>query len=233
MSKILENPLEYTKYQIANTPLRQYPYDHLFVKDIFPPYFYKNIVENIPEKENYYLGKRSMTYDKRLTFDITKDKIKNLQENQQTFWNEFINYYTTNDFMNFVLSKFGDAILSRYRNRTSARILLAKDMNGYGINPHTDGGHKLISMIFYLPKDLSQREAGTNVVLPKDRTRKTLSKQHLSWSDFDNVFSAPFEPNCMFGFFVSDSSYHAVAEIEVSTPRDSLQYFISIPGEET
>ena len=45
---------------------------------------------------------------------------------------------------------------------------LSRDMTGYSINPHTDTAKKLVTTLFYLPKDSELANAGTLVVKSLD-----------------------------------------------------------------
>ncbi len=40
---------EHVLYQIANAPMREYPYAHVYIENIFPPDFYANLRAHWPD----------------------------------------------------------------------------------------------------------------------------------------------------------------------------------------
>jgi hypothetical protein len=96
------------------------------------------------------------------------------------------------------------------RNDLSADIRLVRDRQGYAIKPHTDIKSKVISLLFYLPKDESNSDAGTTVMTPKQAGFTSDGTRRYEFADFNDVYTAPFSPNTMFGFPRSDVSFHGV-----------------------
>lgn len=222
-----ENPVEHAKYAVLNTPVLQYPYPHFGVRNVFPNNYYQDLITNLPEDKHYDKNEAAKKYSLRKVLLLNIEKIAGLPVEQNVFWSDFLQQFGSPNFMHSVLSCFGPSIAGRFRNRCSPRIMLCKDYKGFAIGPHTDGGHKLVSMIFYLPKGKSNEGIpGTSVVIPKESYQGSLSGDHRDWKDFINVKNAPFERNSMFCFFVADNSYHAVTEMTSDETRDSLQYFI-------
>ena len=88
---------------------------------------------------------------------------------------------------------------------------------------------KLVTMLFYLPPDESQRQYGTSVLVPKDKTAAPNPGPHSSldgWDQFHTVFTAPYVPNSLMSFCVTADSWHAVDAQEEQVERKSIQYFI-------
>ena len=63
----MQTPFEHIKHKIMNAQINQYPYPHISINEIFPPEFYKQILENIPETSLYTLN-------------------QNIQEDGQKLW---------------------------------------------------------------------------------------------------------------------------------------------------
>jgi hypothetical protein len=47
-------------------------------------------------------------------------------------------------------------------------LKLVNDKKNYGLGPHTDKLSKVISVLFYLPKDSTHQGTGTSIYIPKD-----------------------------------------------------------------
>jgi len=112
----------------------------------------------------------------------------------------------------------------------AARWSSSSATSGYGIGPHSDTRQKLVTMLFYLPSDESQRHSGTSVLVPRNGGRPDPGPHDRldGWSQFHTVFTAPFVPNSLLGFYVTADSWHAVDRHEDSVERHSIQYFICV-----
>ena len=42
---------EFVHYQIANAPVRAYPYPHFYLQPVFPETFYRRMLETMPDTE--------------------------------------------------------------------------------------------------------------------------------------------------------------------------------------
>ena len=91
--------------------------------------------------------------------------------------------------------------------------LLVQDITNYKLGPHTDTPHKVITLLFYLPKDTSQSHMGTSIYVPKEPTFRCPGGPHYPHEGFERLWSMPFLPNSLFAFFKTDNSFHGVEPV--------------------
>ena len=80
-AKVMEDPFKFAKQKIMNAPVIEYPYPHILIDEIFPKWFYDELIKNIPGIKEYtakpkYPGRKTLTLD---NFD-------NLEEEKRSFW---------------------------------------------------------------------------------------------------------------------------------------------------
>ena len=224
----LAHPAEHVKYRIAGVQLNTYPYRHLFVRDVFPSWYYDKIIEHFPARDRF--APLSERHHKRLKFDLagTHD-VDGLGEPQRSFWREFRELFLTDSFMGHVLDKYCGDAAAQYKGRCRPMVYLFRDTTGYGIGPHPDTRVKLVTMLFYLPDDDSQQRFGTSVLVPKNGNPDPGPHDKLDgWDQFHTVFTAPYLPNTLMSFCVTDDSWHAVDAHPDAGERRSLQYFVCV-----
>ena len=86
------------------------------------------------------------------------------------------------------------------------RIEYAQDTDGFWLEPHTDLGVKLFTMLLYLSTPEQHKELGTDIY--------DQEKQHLGRS--------AFEPNAAFIFVPSDITYHGFERRPIEGVRKSI-----------
>ncbi|MEL6746562.1 MAG: 2OG-Fe(II) oxygenase [Pseudomonadota bacterium] len=86
------------------------------------------------------------------------------------------------------------------------RIEYAQDINGFWLEPHTDLGVKVFTMLLYVSKDPSHENLGTDIY---DST-----KQHIGRS--------PFAAGSAMVFVPSDITYHGFEERKIEGVRQSI-----------
>lgn len=230
---------EHVKYRIANARVREYPYPHFFVEDVFPDAYYQQILELWPGMEYF----RSIADTGRVTGYKERHIISLLSLDEKgpdwaalSFWQEFSRWFCGPSFLQFLVRHYQPWIL-RGRSlgsqiNVTADGLLVQDHSKYAIGPHTDAAHRLVSTLFYCPQDSSQRHLGTSVYVPKDGSIKPgISAGHHPHEKFIRVETAPFIPNSMFGFVVGPNSYHGVEQIlEEDVKRNVILHFAKLQG---
>lgn len=92
---------------------------------------------------------------------------------------------------------------------------LLKDLPGYKIGVHRDRLDKVVSALIYLPKDSSNKHAGTSIYKPKKEGFTCPIGQHYGFDEFEKVMTVPYEPNTMFAFLNTDHSFHGVEPCDV------------------
>lgn len=165
------------------------PYPHIYLTRCFPEYYYEQMLKELPPDEAY----TDRTFENRIMCRTAE---------LSGFWQEL------NDWM--LTRKTIDAVLNVF-NKTGpvkADVRLVRDKEGYRIKPHTDIKSKLISLLFYLPKEDS--DGGTSILIPKKEGFTSDGLKRFEFEDFIKVYTAPFSRNTMFGFPRADNSFHGV-----------------------
>ncbi len=89
---------------------------------------------------------------------------------------------------------------------TYLRIEFAQDINGFWLEPHTDLGVKVFTMLLYLSTDPQHRLLGTDIYDGE--------KKHIGRS--------PFAPNGAMVFVPSDNTYHGFEPRQIDGVRKSV-----------
>ena len=221
---------QYTLYQIANAPLREHPYPHILVQDVFEPGFYRGMLENLlppalmrPIKEERAVGKSYS--DDRYVCTLTQDRIGALPQPYAEFWGKFTRWLLDTPFALTLFNKFGPHIQRRFGDRKPGfynEALLVDDRARYVLGPHTDTPAKVITLLFYLPADDSRPHLGTSIYVPRDASFRCAGGPHHNFDLFDRVLTMPYLPNTLFAFFKSDNSFHGVEPVRDENYRRHL-----------
>lgn len=229
---------QYVTYRIANAPIAEHPFPHFYLTNVFPEEFYKKIIENLPD-DNFYTSisatGRTKGYDDRYIIDFNKDGFTNLPDTQRVFWQGISSWMLGETFLSTLISKFSPYIEDRLQAFPGEKLiaqesgLLTRDRTGYSIGPHTDAPHKLLTLLFYLPKDTSLKHLGTSVYAPKDPNVRCNGGAHYPFSDFKKIITMDFVPNTLFAFFKNDKSFHGVEIIrDEKVERDLIIYNVNL-----
>ncbi len=221
-------------YKFANAPIQEFPYPHFFIEDVFPRNFYNALQANIPDPSLMIPIEEARAikgYKERFVLDIGGKHQDLLPPDQRAFWHDFSGWLLSGRFASLALRKFQPYFQLRFGQRQkpdfSNEALLVQDITKYSLGPHTDAPRKFITMLFYLPKDLSQEHLGTSIYLPKDTNFRCPGGPHYSFDKFVCLHTMPFRPNSLFVFFKTDNSFHGVEPVtDPETRRWLLLYDI-------
>lgn len=215
---ISEDPYEYVKYKIVNAPIINYPYPHIIINNIFPENFYEELLNSIPTISEFtpkpkYPGRKTLTLD----------EIDRLTIEKKEFWQQMEKWFKSEDFSKTLLKKFG------ITKPGVSDYFLHKDLEDFEVTPHTDVHSKLVTYLFYLPKNEELSDLGTRILVPKNESSVGTTK-HQNWDDFNIVNSSKYIPNSFFAFTPCQNSFHAV---KIKFPknikkkeRDTIRGFI-------
>ena len=229
-------------YKAANAPIHAFPFPHIYVRDVFPEDYYRQLRAALPPAETYKtlraLGRVGPTYsDKRFVIPITKENAQAMAEPFRSFWTELADWMLV-EFGTVMLSKFEPFLQQRFGNGTTLgcynEALLIQDWTTYSLGPHTDTPRKVLSFLFYLPADDSLARLGTSIYVPKQPDFQCSGGPHHPFEMFDRVTTMPYLPNTLFAFIKSNKSFHGVEPItEGNVRRDLLLFdiYISNPPE--
>ena len=225
-------------YKIANAPISAFPFPHIYVRDIFPESFYRELRAHLPPAEAFHdlkaLGRVGSGYpDTRLVLPVTPDHIQLLAEPFRSFWSEIAQWMLRGGFGQMMLSKFDQFVQQRLGDPRNLEffdeLLLVQDYSTYSLGPHTDTPRKVLSFLFYLPPDDSLAHLGTSIYVPKDPAFLCPGGPHHPFERFDRMVTMPFLPNTLFAFFKTHNSFHGVEPIkETSVRRDLMLYDIKV-----
>ena len=210
----MKSAFEYVIKKIIDAPIIKEPYPHILISGIFPDEFYSVLLERIP-KVSAYTPKTK--YGKTMTlenFDI-------LDEEKKKFWKEVYGFLRSDKFASILLKKFNIS-----KNGVSD-LFLHKDLENFDFRPHRDTHSKLVTYLFYLPKDSSLSQLGTHILVPKKGVVIKKTTEHQDWELFETVKMSQYMPNSFFSFAPHENSFHAV---KIDFPEDSVKVRNTIRG---
>jgi len=221
-------------YKVGNAPISLFPYPHFFVQDVFPKDFYDLLQENLPDPAAMLPIEqvRSVTgYKERFVMELGGGQMATLPDAKRQFWNGMDNWLVGGRFGHVLYSRFAPFIEERFKGQPAPQFydesLLVQDITNYKLGPHTDAPRKVITLLFYLPKDDSQRHLGTSIYVPKDPNFSCRGGPHYSYDQFEKMYSMPFLPNSLFCFLKTYNSFHGVEPVgDPDTRRWLLLYDI-------
>jgi hypothetical protein len=156
---------EHVKYQIVNTRVNDYPFPHFYISDVFPRDYYSQIVNNWPGADRF----TSIADTERTSGHSYRERhivnLPNLHKEPswrgKEFWQLFSKWFLGDDFLTFLVAHYMPWIKDNRALPEEIEVLsdglLVQDHDGYGIGPHTDAPHRLISTLFYCPKQTVMR----------------------------------------------------------------------------
>lgn len=225
-------------YRIANTPVHAHPYPHVYVRDVFPQDFYRELIAHLPPADAFRnlktLGRVSADYpDTRQVFPVTPEDVQALGEPFTTFWTWVGQQFLNGEFMQQMLSHFGRHLEQRWGAATGLKFqdeaLIVRDSSTYALEPHTDNLKKVLSFLFYLPANDSMAHLGTSIYASKDPGFVCMNGRHYPFDRFHLVTTMPFLPNSLFAFVKTGRSFHGVEPItDPGVCRDLLLYDIKV-----
>jgi len=226
-------------YRIVNAPVSTHPFPHIYVRDVFPADFYRELRAHLPPTSAFdnpkKLSRVSADYpDSRLILPVTPDNVQALDEPFRTFWTWVAREFLTGEFMQMMLSRFAAFLDQRWGGSIDGlkfhdEALIVQDYSSYALEPHTDVPAKVLSFLFYLPADGSMSHLGTSIYAPKDPNFTCPRGMHYPFDQFHLVTTMPYLPNALFAFVKTHRSFHGVEPIqEAGVRRDVLLYDIKV-----
>ncbi len=189
------------------------PFPHLYVENIFPLEFYRQLVENLTVRWKPIGEARP----------VKGYAARSVHEPKSPFWAELDRRLRDGRLRSAVGAK-----LSCYDPRWQDETLLIRDEPGYQIGPHTDAPAKVATLLFYLPSDERLAGVGTSLYTPKREGFRCAGGPHYPFEEFARAKTMPFRPNSLFAFAKTDRSFHGVEPWEVGA-RHTLLYDVRRP----
>jgi hypothetical protein len=233
MHSSFTSPEHQVVYRIANALVHPYPFPHIYVQDVFPADFYKQMRQHLPPRSALTslvaLGRVSSNYpETRQVLPLAPEHIGRLDEPYRTFWEDMARWLLGQRLGQAILSKFASLIQEQPRfadkqnHQFSVEAFLVQDETNYLLQPHTDSPRKVLSFLFYLPEDDSMVNLGTSIYLPNDPAFQCDGSQHWSNEKFERVATMPYLPNTLFAFLKTPRSFHGVERVEAPKVRRHL-----------
>lgn len=230
---------QHVLYQIANAQMRVYPYAHIYVEEVFPPDFYRELRVNWPDASSLVClgdtGRVSKnSYRERFVMPFTPAEVEKLDAARRPFWQAMAQWMLTERFMTAMIDRFETHVKARfgdeiYKCGFGADALIVRDHTNFKIGPHTDAPHRLLSMLFYCPDDASHSHLGTSLYVPREAGFTCNGGPHYKHDRFELVRTMEYRPNTLFAFVKNDHSFHGVEPIgDPDVLRDILLYDIRV-----
>jgi hypothetical protein len=234
MSSRADHHVEYhLLYKIINAAVRTYPFPHIYVEDVFPADFYRDMTANFPaademrsieEERNVPKG----LYPERYILTLSAEKAAALPESRRPVWQRVSQFLLSAQFGETLLWKFSDVVKPRLQHGTdglSSEILLVDDRENYSIGPHTDNPSKVLTALFYLPAGDTRPEIGTSIYLPNNPNFRCPGGPSHPVEQFQRVVTMPYKPNALFAFAKTDFSFHGVERVSALQARRQLMIY--------
>lgn len=228
----------HVQYRIANAPMLEFPYPHIYVRDVFPEDFYARLRANLPSEAHLRtlssLGRvPAGLYEERLVMPLVPEQTARLEPAQREFWDEFARWMRGQAFGQLMIAKFAAYLEHRFKDLRTQRftdeVLIVRDRTRYSLGPHTDAKSKVLSFLFYLPPDASMAPLGTSLYVPKETGFTCEGGPHYGFERFRRVHTMEYVPNTLFAFMKTPNSFHGVEPItEANVRRDLLLYDIRV-----
>jgi hypothetical protein len=207
---------------VEATPLETKPFDHIYMRDIFPPTFYAALLDRLPATGRYRELRhrdaiRPDGRSARRKFYLFPEQIMLLPSNHRSLWLSLCKQLRSRELQEAFKRRFRGALERRF-GRSIDRLsfypvpMLLRDFGGYRIGIHGDSMSKAITVQLYLPRDEAQAHLGTR--LHDGRDGEAASR----------VLALQFLPASGYAFPVMrHESWHSVAQTsEADGVRDSL-----------
>jgi hypothetical protein len=218
--------LRHVLARVAAADVIEDPFPYAVIDGILPDDYYAEALEQFPTPESLRpIGESgrvpSTLYRERHVVLFTDEDFRRMSASQQAFWREFADWMYSDLFLNAFVTKFQAALEPRLERildadavlRARGDALLVNDMTNYAIGPHTDAPHRLVTFLFYLPRDDSMRELGTSVYRPKDPNFVCWGGPHHPFEKFEHVNTVEYLPNRLLTFPKTERSFHGVGQI--------------------
>lgn len=222
-------------YKVGNAPVSMFPFPHFYVKNVFPQDFYEALQENLPDPQAMLPIDKVRPvvkgYKNRFVMELGGDQVASLPDDKRRFWESFGDWLVRGRFGQLLFGKFSHLVEDRYKGQPMPEFydeaLLVQDVTDFKLGPHTDAFRKVITLLFYLPKDDSQRHLGTSIYLPKEPEFTCMGGPSHPRDNFEKLYSMPFAPNSLFCFLKTFNSFHGVEPVgDPDTRRWLLLYDI-------
>lgn len=188
----------------------QEPYCHYYIENVFPQDIYARLIDNLPDPGfykplNLKAWSRPNGESTRDRLFLSAEGLANTPRRTQALWLPVARALTCESLKRVIFKKLAKDIALRFSCseeeapdiKAYPRAVLMRDTEGYRIKPHPDGTNRIVTMLYYLPRDRSQESLGTSVYVRQPWTKRILG------DGFKEVARFPFRPNSSCAFVVN------------------------------
>lgn len=191
-----EDVVETFVKSVDSSKRSEQPYRHWILRGCFPADSVDDVLAlpfEAPSLEGVS-GKRELHNNTRKYFDV---------ENRKNFpvCEAIAKAFQDERVTSHIEKSFGTDLEGTY-----LRIEFAQDIDGFWLEPHTDLGVKVFTMLVYLSKDESHTDLGTDIYNGEKR----------------HVTRSPFTPNAAMVFIPGNNTYHGFEKRPIKGVRTSL-----------
>jgi hypothetical protein len=183
-------------HSLRTAPVREQPYRHWFLKGCLPEGAIENLLTLpfVAPDLGGVSGKRELHNNERTYFDVA---------NQQRFP---VVKAIAEGFQRRSVTQSIETICGTRLAGSYLRIEYAQDTDGFWLEPHTDLGVKLFTLLLYISTDPSHKDLGTDIY--------DTDKRHVGRS--------PFESNGAMLFIPSNITFHGFEKRPIKGVRKSV-----------
>lgn len=191
---------------------RDEPYQHFCGSGVFPADVYARLLDSLPPTAAYTPFNPKRWHDRegkptRLMLACTDEAVDGLDPPLGSFWREIVAAVKSEAFRGVVYRMMARDIALRMGCAPAEvgaaaaypNVMLIRDFAEYRIKPHPDGQPRVVTLMFYLPRDEAQRDLGTSVYV-----RNSLARR-LAGQPWRETYRFPFLPNSCAAFAVNDT----------------------------
>lgn len=215
---VSETVLQHLLATLEKIEVHEEPFAHFYVENAFPETVYTQLLENLPDPKAYRAGRadrhtRKDGVNTKGVLPLNEPALLHLPEAQRGLWSAVADALATAELRGVVFRLLATDLSRRFRKPPGRldeivaypRSSLIRNLGGYEIGVHPDASSKIVTMQFYLARDLMQLDLGTALYKRRLFRLKTLIRPR---SRFEKVKQFPFRPNSGYGFAVSKTSFH-------------------------
>jgi len=181
---------------VDRSPLRDTPFDHIQMENVFPSGFYQRMLAALPAREKFHQlyhhdALRTDGSSTRLRFYLYRENLWRLPRVQRALWSKVVAALSSSELELAFKRKFRAALEDRFQiPAEQVRLypvpILVRDQPGYRIGIHSDALSKAMTVQLYLPSDNAQSHLGTmfHTTRAKDGTDQPLAMRFLPASGY-------------------------------------------------
>ena len=191
------------------------PFGHCYFENAFPEAFYEEMLSRLPSAEEYHAlnlkawsgANGESTRDRMF---LSQEGLQPLSDDQREFWARVTNVILSEQLKREIYAKLWKDIALRFKvSREEVpdltgypRGVMFRDTDEYRIKPHPDGTSRVVTMMYYLPRDLSQEDLGTSLYVKHPVLKRLFNGK------FEEVKRFPYRPNSGMAFVVNRLPEH-------------------------